>query len=184
MAGYTDGDELWVAFLRAINVGGRRITNDALCDAVATCGCEAVGAHQASGNVVLRDGRRREDLVEALEHGLAGELGYPVPVFLRRADEVRSIVEAQPFTPAQLETSAGKRQVMFLREAVPADALPDLHELVPDDEVVVPVGTELHWLPRAGISDSSLPIRTLEDLVGATTLRTHGAVQRLAARFL
>ena len=184
MASDTTGGELWVAFLRAINVSGRRVTNDALCDAVAACGCEAVGAYLASGNVILRDGRARKDLLAALEQGLASELGYPVPVFLRRADEVRAVVETEPFTAAELDASAGKRQVLFLREPVPADDLPDLQEMVPDDEVVVPIGTELHWLPRAGMSDSSLPMRALEELVGANTMRTHGAIQRLAARFL
>lgn len=172
----------WVAFLRAINVGGRRLTNDALRDAVAACGCEDVQAHQSTGNLVVRDARPDEELTGALEQGLARQLGYEVPVFLRRPDAVRAIAKAAPFTAAQLAASAGKRQVIFLRAPLPLAAGVELQELVPEDEVVVPVGAELHWLPRAGVSDSSLAIRRVEALVGPTTIRTHAAVQRLVGR--
>lgn len=177
-------EEQWVAFLRAINVAGRRITNEALCRAVAEIGCEDPRAHQASGNVVLRDGRERRELLRALEEGLADRLGYPVPVFLRRGDEVRAIAAAEPFTSEQLAASPGKRQVILLTSELPDDTLDELDELVPDDEVVVADGSVLHWLPPGGVSDSALPMRRLDELVGGTTVRTHGSIQRLVARFL
>lgn len=177
-------DRHWVAFLRAINVAGRRITNDALCAAVAACGCDDVRAYQASGNVVLRDPRPRDELAAALAEGLAEQLTYPVPVFLRAADEVRAVAAAEPFTDQQLAASAGRRQVFFVTNPLGDADHDELEALVPDDEHVVPIGAELHWLPRAGVSDSTLDVRRLEALVGGATLRTHAAVQRLAAKFL
>lgn len=55
-------DQVWVAFLRGMNLGGRRLTNDELRAAVTACGCDDVETYQASGNVVLRDARPHDEL--------------------------------------------------------------------------------------------------------------------------
>lgn len=90
-------ERTWVGFLRGMNLGGRRLTNDELVDAVRSCGCDDVEAYQASGNVVFGDGRPPDELTAALTGGLADALGYEVPVFLRDAHEVRAIAELAPF---------------------------------------------------------------------------------------
>lgn len=177
-------DEQWFVFLRGMNLGNRRLTNDELVAAVAACGCESPRAYQASGNVVVRDGRDHDALADALANGLEVELGYPVPVFLRSAPQLRALAESEPFSEEELAASSGKRQVVLLHEPVPDEALDDLTALVPDDERVVPDGTELHWLPAAGLSDSQMDLRRLDELTGGTTIRTHGTIQRLAAKFL
>lgn len=177
-------DGVWVAFLRGMNLGGRRLRNDELRQAVASCGCQDVRCYQASGNVVFRDARPREQLAAALEAGLHEALGYPVPVFLRSAAAVRSLAEVAPFAPEEIAASSGKRQVVFLH-ASPTDAvLAELEALVPAGDRLVAAGPELHWLPAAGLSDSTMDLGRLDELTGGTTVRTHGTIQRLAARFL
>ena len=177
-------EQRWVAFLRGMNLGGRRLTNDELAAAVATCGCEDVQTYQASGNLVLRDPRRRDELTQALDDGLERELGYPMSTFLRSAAEVLAVAASSPFSDAELDASRGKRQVVFLHAPVPDDAVEALHALVPAGDRLAVDGSELHWLPAAGLSDSAMDLRRLDELTGGTTVRTHGTIQRLAAKFL
>ncbi|HEY5815234.1 MAG TPA: DUF1697 domain-containing protein [Solirubrobacterales bacterium] len=81
----------YVAFLRGMNLGGRRIANDDLRSHFEALGCEDVATFRASGNVIFaRDGRLAA-LTSRLEEGLAEALGYEVPVFLRSAKELLAI---------------------------------------------------------------------------------------------
>src|SRR5262245_50410313 len=80
----------YVAFLRGMNLGGRRITNEELRSHFEALGCEEVATFRASGNVILScAGDSEEKLTTRLEVGLGERLGYEVPVFLRSADELR-----------------------------------------------------------------------------------------------
>ena len=86
-----------VAFLRAINVGGRRVTMDQLLAAVAPVGVEDAWTHIASGNVVFRSRRRPATLEPELEASLADALGFEVETFVRPATRLRELVSAEPF---------------------------------------------------------------------------------------
>ncbi|MFP3907611.1 MAG: DUF1697 domain-containing protein [Acidimicrobiales bacterium] len=177
-------DQVWVAFLRGMNLGGRRLGNDELAAAVEDCGCREVRTYQASGNVVVADRRPKDELLATLEAGLEATLGYPVPVFLRGAGEVRTIAAATPFTEAERAASSGKPQVIFLRAALSADTLREVEALIPADDRMVPAGGQLHWLPAAGLADNGLELRRLDAVTGGTTVRTQGTVQRLASKLL
>ena len=174
----------WLGLLRGMNIGGRRLANDELVAAVDSCGCSDVVAYQASGNIVFNDARPIDDLGSALTDGLAEALGYPVPVFLRSAGEARTIAAATPFTESQLEASRSKPQVIFLHTEPPRNVLPQIMGLVPEDDVLVTAGRELHWLPADGVADSTLDFRRLDQLAGGTTVRTMGTLQRLANKYL
>jgi uncharacterized protein (DUF1697 family) len=174
----------WVGFLRGLNLGGRRLTNDLLVDAVRDCGCGDVEAYQASGNVVFNDDRPAEQLTGALTRVLAEALGYPVPVFLRNGDEVQEIATGIRFSEAQLARSLSKPQVVFLHAEPTPQVLDEVGALVPDGDVLVPAGRELHWLPATGVGDSTLDFRRLDRFTGGTTVRTLGTVQRIAKKYL
>lgn len=174
----------WFVFLRGMNLGGRRLTNDELCTAVVACGYEDVQAYQASGNLVIRTDASGQSLTTALEDGLEAELGYPVPTFVRGAADLRRLAASEPFDDAALAASTGKRQVILLRGRLGKKVLDEVAALVPDAEVVVSDERELHWLPAAGLSDSSMDLRRLDAVTGGTTIRTHGTLQRMAAKFL
>lgn len=177
-------DHVWVAFLRGMNLGRRRLTNEELQIAVQACGCRDVRTYQASGNVVVVDERSEDELIAAMEEGLEAELGYSVGVFLRSANEVRSVAAATPFSTREKAASSGQLQVIFLRTELWADALRQVQALFSDDDHVVPAGRHLHWLPAAGLADNGLELRRLDALTGGTTIRTQGTVQRLVSKFL
>ena len=61
----------YVAFLRGMNLGGRRITNDDLRAHFEALGCVEVATFRASGNVVFAvDDEKPAALTERLEAGL------------------------------------------------------------------------------------------------------------------
>lgn len=76
----------YAAFLRGMNLGNRRITNDELCAHFADLGLTDATAFLASGNVVFSAGDDdRDRLTRRIEDGLREALDYEVPVFLRIA---------------------------------------------------------------------------------------------------
>jgi uncharacterized protein (DUF1697 family) len=171
----------WFAFLRAVNVGNRRLTNEQLLAPFRELGYSDVAAYQAAGNVTFRtDGAVDAALIEAT---LAEAYGFETPTFVRSSAEVAAIVEARPFPSDVIAAAVGKLQVSFLRAAPPPDRLAALDDLVPDGEHARVIGAEFYWLPIAGVSTSTLQIGDVERLVGEMTMRTLGTVQRMAARF-
>lgn len=168
-----------VAFLRAINTGNRRVTNDELCSHFESMGFTSVSAYQAAGNLLF-DPAGKDDLERVIEHGLVERLGYAVPSFVRIAEDVARVASARPFTADELERTAGRVQVAFLRQPPDPGLVEEVVGSAPPDDLLAVEGRELFWLPRAGISDSELRVGEVEKQIGPMTIRTLGTVTRIA----
>src|ERR1044071_3416059 len=107
--------ERYVAFLRGMNLGGRRIKNEELRAEFEALGFEDVATFRASGNVIFAAEKRAEGtLTRTIEKGLGEALGYEVPTFLRSAAEVAAVAAQEPFDPKRVAASKGKLQVSLL----------------------------------------------------------------------
>ena len=173
----------YVAFLRGMNLGGRRITNEGLRSHFEALGCEDVATFRASGNVVFGKAGQAAALTAELEKGLAKALGYEVPVFLRSDKQVGVISDQQPFDARQLATSKRKLQVAFLMKRPSAGAAKKALALASDADLLVIEGSELFWLPEGGLSESDLDHKALADALGPMTIRTKGTVDQIAAKY-
>ena len=176
-----------VAFLRGMNLGGRRIKNAELCAAFDTIGIPDTATFRASGNVIFDapDGEDSVEIATQIEQGLEHVLGYAVPVFLRDAAETRAIAAQRPFTAEQLAASKGKLQVVLLTAAPQAAARKQALALASDEDRLAISGRELYWLPRGGISESGLDLDAIATLLGGlTTIRTMGTIELIAAKHL
>ena len=90
-----------VAFLRGMNLGGRRIKNEELRAEFEALGFADVACFRASGNVVFSaKGGSEAKLTGEIEAGLGEALGYEVPVFLRGAAELSALAAHEPFDAA------------------------------------------------------------------------------------
>jgi uncharacterized protein (DUF1697 family) len=177
--------ERYVAFLRGMNLGGRRITNDDLRGRFEDLGCEQVATFRASGNVIFAcDGESEAKLAARLEAGLGEALGYEVPVFLRSAAELRAIAVHEPFDRERVEASKGKLQIGMLTKKPAAAARKGALSLATDEDLLAIEGRELYWLPNGGLSESELDLKALAGLLGPTTIRTRGTVEQIAAKHL
>jgi uncharacterized protein (DUF1697 family) len=176
--------ERYVAFLRGMNLGGRRIKNEDLRLPFEALGLEDVATIRASGNVVFAAGGTGDavELTTRIEAALAEDLGYAVPVFLRSAAELLAIAAHEPFEPELVEASAGKLQIALLPVEPTAKAGQEAlaHETGGDRLAIE--GSELFWLPSGGISESELDLKAIESLLGPWTMRTKGTIDQIAAK--
>jgi len=174
----------YAAFLRGMNLGKRRITNEELCARFGELGLREATAFLASGNVVFEtDEGDEEALARRIEDGLRESLGYEVPIFLRSGEEVHAIVGRDPFSAAELERSAGKVQVALLGGEPAAEERDRVLDLAPAADRLAFFGRELHWLPAAGVSDSELDWKAVDRILGTVTLRTRRTFERIAVKF-
>ncbi|HYG96067.1 MAG TPA: DUF1697 domain-containing protein [Solirubrobacterales bacterium] len=175
----------YVAFLRGMNIGGRRIRNEELRRHFEEMGFEEVATFRASGNVVFTVPKREAEatLERRVEAGLGERLGYEVPVFLRSLGEVAAIAAREPFDPKAVAASKGKLQVSFLARKPSAAAKKKALALATGEDLVAIEGRELYWLPSGGISESELDLRALDAALGAGTIRTMGTVEQIAAKY-
>jgi uncharacterized protein (DUF1697 family) len=175
----------FVAFLRGMNVGGHRLTNDELRGHFQTLGFSDVATFRASGNVIFAgDERSVEDVVRHIEQGLEPLLGYAVPTFIRSAAEVRAIAALQPFPAERVASAAGKLQVSLLSD-IPGKAVRE--EVLAlagdgDGDALAFAGQELYWLPSGGLLESPLDLERIDRLLGPSTRRTKGTIELIASK--
>jgi uncharacterized protein (DUF1697 family) len=175
---------LYAGFLRAINVGGRRITNQDLRAAVEALGFTGVAVFRASGNVVFEGGDDHPDaLARRIEDGLEAALGYEVTTFVRSTEEMLAIARHEPFDPGEVAASKGKLQVVLLGEPPDAAARDAVLELATDEDRLAFGPRELYWLPSGGTIDSPLDMRAIARALGVTTHRTKGTMESIARKF-
>ncbi len=173
-----------VAFLRGMNLGGRRIGNEELRRHFEEMGFEEVATFRASGNVIFSSSGREAEgkLGRRVEAELDARLGYDVPVFLRSVEEVAAVAAREPFDPELVADSKGKLQVSFLTEKPEAAARRKALALSTDEDLLAIEGRELYWLPSGGIGESGLDWRPIDAALGPGTIRTMGTVQQIAAK--
>jgi uncharacterized protein (DUF1697 family) len=174
----------YAAFLRAINIGGRRLANDALRAPFEDLGLEDVRTFQAAGNVVFAAPREAADkLTKRVERALEKGLGYDVGVFLRTPAQVREIGGNDPFPKRAVKASKGKLQVLLLGSKPSAATRKKVLALATAQDLLAFGGRELYWLPSGGTLESELDRKAIDKLLGPGTNRTQGTIQRMAAKY-
>ena len=166
----------YTAFLRAINIGGRRIKGPELCAPFTEMGFENAASFRASGNVVFEAPRKPSEA--RLESGLESALGYEVAVFLRSPAEMEELAAAEPFE------SGARFHVMFLKRLPsPAKQREALAHSTEDDKLAFG-RRELFWRPRGRMLESEIDLKAVAKLIGLNTMRTNGTVAQMAAKYL
>jgi len=167
-----------LAFLRAVNVGGRKVLKDELVEAFIAFGARDPWTFLASGNVgfALDD---RADLDTALSAHLAAVFGFDVPVMVRTSEQMRAMAAADPFGEAP-----GVRFVALARDALAEDVGARLDASGDGTDRFVVDGTELWWnRPDGKYSTSVYAGPRLERVVGVPlTVRKHATLQRLVKK--
>jgi uncharacterized protein (DUF1697 family) len=121
----------YVAFLRAINVGGHRIIKmEDLKRMFESFGLENVQTYIQSGNVIFESSKDDAASLETeIESQLEKAAGYKIQLFVRKMREVQSIANKSPFTARADETvfvaflnqrpdkKAGQALMLFKSEA-------------------------------------------------------------------
>jgi len=175
----------YAAFLRGVNLGPQRKTGSAeLRSCFEGIGLEDVQTFRTSGNVVFEAAREPQSkLSKRIECALGESFGFDVDVFLRSADQLRSIAAHEPFPAAAMQRSQGKLQVALLSKQPSAAARKQVLALATDDDRLEFGDVELYWLPRGGTRDAELNLKAVEKLTGTWTMRTKGTLELLAGKY-
>jgi uncharacterized protein (DUF1697 family) len=169
---------LQVAFLRAINVGNRRVSMDRLRAPFGELGFEDVTTFIASGNVIFRAARPAAEVETDVEAALRDALGFEVVTFVRAAPAVSRIVRANPF-----EGSDDSVHVGFLKKSATATVRKALDALGNETDAVTARGKEVYWLAGAGMGRATISGALLEKTLGRpTTFRSLKMLKRLETK--
>ncbi|MFI5118936.1 MAG: DUF1697 domain-containing protein [Thermoanaerobaculia bacterium] len=172
----------FVAFLRAVNVGGRVVKMDALKKIFASMGFADVESFIASGNVVFSS-KGAKGLDGKIATGLGRALGYEVSAFVRTVAEVADAAAHAPF--AEKDVAACPTYLVgFLATELDAAARTRLEALETPEERFHVRGRDFWWLSKNRQSDPAISGRVLEKALGQpTTLRNVNTVRRMAERY-
>ena len=172
---------VYVAFLRAINVGGANIVKmDRLRKIFEETGASDVETVIASGNVVFSSPSKSETALAAkIAARLEDALGYEVATFLRTPAELERIAKRDPF--GRIDEAA--LYVGFLTESPAASAVKALRACASEVDDFRVAGREVYWLCRTSFSRSKFSGAKIEKLLqAATTLRNITTVRRIAEK--
>jgi uncharacterized protein (DUF1697 family) len=174
----------YIAFLRAINVGGHTVKMDVLRQHFEALGFVNVETFIASGNVVFETTvKNTRTLEKKIEQQLREVLGYEVATFIRTEAELAAVAQYQPFSPAVLKT-AQAFNVAFLAEELNAAAQQKLLARTTDIDEFHVQGREVYWLCRKKQSESTFSNVVLEKTIGqASTIRGINTIQKMAAKY-
>jgi uncharacterized protein (DUF1697 family) len=174
----------YVAFLRAINVGGHNVKMDRLQKLFEKLGFDDVETFIASGNVIFRSkSKNTRALASKIEKTLAAALGYEVATFVRTDEEVAAIARRLPFDEAA-HKAATAFVVGFLIEAPNAGAVKALMSLGTEIDRFAVHGNEIYWLCHHRQSESTFSNALFEKTVRLkTTFRGMKTLVRLAAKY-
>lgn len=175
----------YVAFLRAINVGGHVVKMAELRKLFESMGLDAVESFIASGNVVFKSSAKPDRVFEQkIEAHLKKRLGYAVDTFVRSLAELRAIAEYQPFKPSEFDRDRSSLYVGFLATPPASEDARKLMALRTKNEGFHVHGREFYWISAVGFSQSAFTGATLEKIVRTpATLRNINTIRRLVAKY-
>jgi uncharacterized protein (DUF1697 family) len=171
----------FVAFLRAVNVGGRRVAMPAARKVLEELSLGDVRSYANSGNLLFSATGTASDHEAAIRAALEDVFGFELTTFVRTARQVNDLAVAKPFgaiapghthfalLPLTRLTAAEERAVL---------ALSNDH-----DEVVVR-GRDVHWLIRSRSPETTLGPRQWKHALpdNPTTARNTTMLERLAKK--
>ena len=174
----------YIAFLRAINVGGHTVKMDHLRGIFKSMGFENVETFIASGNIIFDTRSKDVDaLVKKIEKELKESLGFEVSVFLRSDSELAEIANYKPFPKPQMD-SASALNVAFLSEPLDDKSKKFLMALRSDIDDFHAHGREAYWLCRKRQSESKFSNALLEKTLSMkSTLRGLNTIKKLAEKY-
>jgi uncharacterized protein (DUF1697 family) len=169
-----------VAFLRAVNLGRRRVSMARLKAVCQNLGYSDVFTHINSGNAVFDATGSRASVEKAVEDACQAEFGFECTTFVRTVAELTKIVGAEPFDVGSGDTHF----VTFLKQTPTADQKKALEGLSNDFETLVVHGADVHWLMHGRSTDSKLTKRDWEKILGrnSSTSRNMTMLRKLTAR--
>ncbi len=175
----------YIAFLRAINVGGHTVKMEALQTHFKSLGLSEVETFIASGNVIFQTATKN---VQALERKIAGhlqrELGYEVATFVRSDAELAAVAKHRAFPAGDVTADGVRLYIGFLPSPLKAETAQKLISQGSPSDAFHVHEREVYWLCRIKFTESKFSGGLFEKILGVpATFRSVNTVHRLAAKY-
>lgn len=175
----------YIAFLRGINLGQRRLKMGDLAGLFTQLKFRNVATFIASGNVIFDSPARDSAKLERqIEQHLEASLGYAVDTFVRSRAELAAIATSTPFPAADMD-AAFAVNVGFLKQPLPAEIARRLAACRTAVDAFHVQGREFYWLCRIRTSESEVwaspALRALK--LPTSSMRNLTTVRKLAALY-
>lgn len=172
---------LYIAFLRAINVGGHTVKMDHLRQLFEELGFAKVETFIASGNVLFEaKAKDTATLEKKIATHLQKSLGYAVDTFIRTAAEVAELEKRSPFTPGKKGQDI---YIAFLHASPNTAAQAALMAVRNKFNDFAIVEREVYW-SRLNKDDSIFLKNSLEKLINmSATTRNLTTIQKLKQKY-
>jgi uncharacterized protein (DUF1697 family) len=174
----------YIAFLRAINVGGHTVKMKYLRQLFESFDLSNVETFIASGNVVF-DAKSKEpkSLEKKIEKRLREALGYEVATFIRTDAELVEVANYKPFRQSDLDAAVALN-IAFLTDPLDNQSKQKLMTLRTEIDDFHVHGREIYWLCRKKQSESTFSNAVLEKALGVkSTLRGANTVKKMAGKY-
>jgi uncharacterized protein (DUF1697 family) len=168
-----------IAFLRAVNVGKRRVPMSRLVEICRRLGYDDVWTYANSGNAVFEASGSRTTIEKAMGDALESAMGFEVTTFVRTAAELKTAVGRDPFELASGDTYF----ITFLKKPPSAAAKRALEAASNDFDTLIVAGRDVHWRMRGKSTDTKVKSKTW-NLVGAncSTSRNANLLRKLVGK--
>ena len=173
----------YVAFLRAINVGGRVVKMDRLRSLFEELPLSDVETFIASGNVIFTAASHSPAALEArIEAHLVQSLGYAVPTFLRTPGELGAVARQKPFGDVALSAKGAAMYIGFVAQPPGAAVRKKFLGMKSATDEFQVRGREVYWLCHRRMMESLYSGAQIEKALGMlVTFRNRNTVEKLAA---
>ena len=176
--------ERYLVMLRGINVGTRnRVPMAELRSKLADKGYTDVATVLQSGNVIVStESDRPEGVAGAVQRLLSDVFDVNVPCVVRKADQVRGVLERNPLQ--EVVSDPSRYLVNFLSDEPDPEVVRALLEEDHSPEAIAIEGTEAYiWTP-AGVKAMTLSYAYLEKRFGGVaTGRNWNTLEKIVAKF-
>jgi len=175
----------YVAFLRAINVGGHTVKMERLRTLFEAMELAAVETFIASGNVIFESRAAKMPALERkIEKSLEAALGYEVATFIRTLPELARVAAHEPVMQSGPSVATDNHYVTFVRDAPVKSFVDKLMEHRSDVDDFHVHEREIYWRCRTRSSDSNFSGARLERLLGApATARNVTTVRNIVEKY-
>ena len=175
----------FIAFLRAINIGGgRTVKMQSLRQVFESLGFSKVATFIASGNVVFETTTKETKALERkIEKALHEALGYEARTFIRGEVELAKIANYHPFPQSKRDTS-WHCNIIFLADNLTTTLKRNVEALRTNTDAFEVRGREIYWLRRRKQNGPSFSTVPLEKILGrAFTVRGADTIKRIASKY-
>jgi uncharacterized protein (DUF1697 family) len=171
----------YIAFLRAINVGKRKFSKDAIVRACEAAGCTDVVTYINTGNVrVTTPLRSRAKVETALETAFEAEAGFEIPTIVLTPKELTAVaVHAEKVG----STHDGRHYVSLLKDVPTAAAVRKLDGVGKEGERAEVDGRGVHLLLGDDYHSAGLDNAVVEKHLGVATNRNLNVIRTLADKW-